>query len=75
MARKTKPRLGRGLSGLIGEPVQVINKQQQEIGRGLAHYKADDLQAICGHRSQQIAGVLGFDYGPTAIHRDNLVIV
>lgn len=58
-----------------GEPVQVINLQQQEIGRGLAHYKADDLRAICGQRSDQIAKILGFDYGPTAIHRDNLVIV
>lgn len=58
-----------------GEPVQVLNLQQQEIGRGLAHYKADDLQAICGRRSEQIVGILGFDYGPTAIHRDNLVLV
>lgn len=58
-----------------GEPVRVVNSTQQEIGRGLAHYKADDLRAVCGRRSDQIEPILGFDYGPTAIHRDNLVIV
>jgi glutamate 5-kinase len=58
-----------------GAPVQVFNRCKQEIGRGLAHYKAQDLRAICGKRSNQIAHVLGYDYGPEAIHRDNLVIV
>lgn len=58
-----------------GAPVRVLNPQKQEFGRGLAHYKASDLRAICGKRSYQIADILGFDYGPTAIHRDNLVLV
>jgi glutamate 5-kinase len=58
-----------------GAPIQVFNKRNQEIGRGLAHYKAQDLRAICGRRSDQIAQILGYDYGPTAIHRDNLVMV
>ncbi|MCB0211582.1 MAG: glutamate 5-kinase [Anaerolineae bacterium] len=58
-----------------GEPVHVVNAQQQEIGRGLAHYKAENLRAICGRRSDQIGKILGFDYGPTAIHRDNLILV
>jgi glutamate 5-kinase len=58
-----------------GAPVRILNPQKQEFGRGLAHYKATDLRAICGKRSHQIAKILGFDYGPTAIHRDNLVLV
>ncbi len=58
-----------------GAIVRVLNQAGQEIGRGLAHYNAANLQAICGRRSDQIANILGFDYGPTAIHRDNLVIV
>jgi glutamate 5-kinase len=58
-----------------GAPVQVLSLQKQEFGRGLAHYKSDDLRAICGQRSDQINKILGYDYGPTAIHRDNLVIV
>jgi glutamate 5-kinase len=58
-----------------GAIIQVFNAQDREIGRGLAHYNAKDLQAIQGKRSSQIAKVLGYDYGPTAIHRDNLVVV
>lgn len=57
-----------------GETIAILNPQGQEIGRGLAHYNAQDLRAICGVQSAQIAQILGFDYGPTAIHRDNLVI-
>lgn len=58
-----------------GATIQVFNSRNQEIARGLAHYKSTDLQAISGKRSNQIAKILGFDYGPTAIHRDNLVIL
>ncbi len=58
-----------------GATIRVLNTKAQEIGRGLAHYKASDLQIIRGKRSNQITKILGYDYGPTAIHRDNLVIV
>jgi glutamate 5-kinase len=58
-----------------GAIIRVLNARGQEIGRGLAHYNASDLQAICGKRSPEIAQTLGFDYGPTAIHRDNLVTI
>ncbi len=58
-----------------GATIRIVDLQGQEIGRGTAHYKATDMRAIRGKRSAQIAEVLGYDYGPTAIHRDNLVIL
>lgn len=58
-----------------GETVSVITPTEQEIGRGVANYKALDLQAICGKQSHEIGRILGYDYGPPAIHRDNLVIL
>lgn len=58
-----------------GAIIQVLDALGTEIGRGLAHYKAADLRIICGKQSSEIAKILGFDYGPTAIHRDNLVVV
>jgi len=58
-----------------GEPVQVLDPEGHEIGRGLANYNATDLRTICGKQSSQIVDILGYDYGPTAIHRDNLVVV
>jgi glutamate 5-kinase len=58
-----------------GATIRVLNHLHQEIGRGIANYSADSLRAIHGKQSQQIAEFLGYDYGPTAIHRDNLVLV
>jgi glutamate 5-kinase len=57
-----------------GASICILNREKQEIGRGIANYKSDDLRVICGKQSHQIAATLGYDYGPTAIHRDNLVI-
>lgn len=80
VVEKQKSLLVVGITEVIGDfergaTIQVVDVYNQEIGRGLAHYKAADLQAICGKRSDEISEVLGYDYGPTAIHRDNLVIV
>jgi len=58
-----------------GATIRILNQQGQEIGRGIANYKSADLHAIRGKHSDQINEVLGFDYGYTVIHRDNLVIV
>ena len=33
------------------------------------------MQQISGAKSSQIAGILGYDYGAEAVHRDNLVLV
>jgi glutamate 5-kinase len=57
-----------------GATIRILDCQNQEIGRGIANYKAADLRLICGKQSQQIGDILGFYYGPTAIHRDSLVI-
>jgi glutamate 5-kinase len=29
---------------------------------------------IAGHHSQQISGVLGYEYGPVAVHRDDMIV-
>ncbi len=58
-----------------GETIRVLNQQDQEIGRGLANYSAEDLRAICGKHSQEINTILSYDFGATAVHRDNLVIL
>ena len=80
VVRGRKSLLVVGISNVAGDfergaIIQVLNAQGIEIGRGLAHYKAADMRVICGKQSSEIATVLGFDYGPTAIHRDNLVVV
>jgi len=69
-----------GLKAVVGEfergaTISIQTQQGQEVGRGLANYKADDLQQIRGLQSHQISQVLGYDYGPTAVHRDNLMVL
>jgi glutamate 5-kinase len=80
VAKQGKSLLVVGVTEVIGNfkrgaTIQVLNPERQEIGRGLAHYNSADLRAICGKRSDQIAQILGYDYGPTAIHRDNLIMI
>ena len=57
-----------------GATIRILDNQGQEIGRGIANYKSHDLRAIGGKQSHQIGDILGYYYGPTAVHRDNLVI-
>lgn len=58
-----------------GATIRILNGHGKEIGRGIANYNSDDLRAIGGKQSHQIGDILGYYYGPTAIHRDNLVIM
>ncbi|MBE7553310.1 MAG: glutamate 5-kinase [Anaerolineales bacterium] len=58
-----------------GATIRILNGRGQEIGRGIANYSANNLRTIYGKQSHQIADILGYEYGPTVIHRDNLVLV
>lgn len=58
-----------------GQTVRIYNTDGQEIARGLTQYSARDLLAIKGLRSAQINERLGYDYGPEAVHRDDMVML
>ena len=58
-----------------GETVVVKDQGGQEICRGITNYKASDIEAIKGRHSEQIEAILGYNYGTTLIHRDNMVIL
>jgi glutamate 5-kinase len=58
-----------------GQTVRLLGPDGSEIGRGITNYNASDLVAIRGHRSGEIPAVLGYQYGPTVVHRDDLVLV
>ncbi len=34
---------------------------------------SDALRRIAGHHSQQIDAILGYEYGPVAVHRDDMI--
>ena len=58
-----------------GQTIRILDPEGREVARGITHYDAQALAAIQGHRSDEIAGVLGYEYGPTVIHRDDMVLI
>jgi glutamate 5-kinase len=57
-----------------GDLIVVRDVGGRELARGLAGYDADDARRIAGHRSSEIAALLGYDGPDELIHRDDLVL-
>ncbi|MEC9347506.1 MAG: glutamate 5-kinase [Pseudomonadota bacterium] len=57
-----------------GDPVQVQDEQGRAVARGLIAYDAADAGRIAGHRSGDIADLLGYRGRDEMIHRDDLVL-
>jgi glutamate 5-kinase len=66
-----------GVSGQFerGQTARLLEPDGREIARGIANYNAADLAAIRGRPSKEIATILGYQYGPTVVHRDDMVLV
>jgi glutamate 5-kinase len=45
----------------------------QSVARGLAQYNAGEVRRLAGRHTKDIENVLGFSYGDTIVHRDDLV--
>ena len=58
-----------------GDTVRICNAAGREIARGLSHYGAASLERIKGRRSDEIEAILGYEYGETVVHRDDLVVL
>ncbi|MGP1397548.1 MAG: glutamate 5-kinase [Inquilinaceae bacterium] len=57
-----------------GDPVAVKTADGRVLGRGLSAYSAADARRIAGHKSADIARLLGFRGRDEVIHRDDLVL-
>jgi glutamate 5-kinase len=58
-----------------GEVVTVTDSGGQALARGVSNYGSASLGQIKGLRSDQIEGVLGYQYGEEVIHRDNMALL
>ncbi|MGJ4801696.1 glutamate 5-kinase [Luteimonas sp. SDU82] len=47
----------------------------QRVARGVSQYSAADIRRIARRHSREIESVLGYSYGGTVIHRDDLMLV
>jgi len=57
-----------------GEVIRICNLEGRDIAHGVSRYNSDALRRIAGHHSQQIDAILGYEYGPVAVHRDDMII-
>jgi glutamate 5-kinase len=57
-----------------GDPVIIRTGSGAEAGRGLSAYSSADIQRLAGHKSSEIAEILGYRGRDEIIHRDDLVV-
>jgi glutamate 5-kinase len=58
-----------------GDAVDVVDPGGRTIARGLLSYDRDDVVAICGRSTQDLAREHGDRFNRAVIHRDALVVV
>ena len=65
-----------GIEGAFerGDCVVIRTRAGIEAGRGLSAYAAADIRLIAGHKSGEIATILGYRGRDEIIHRDDLVL-
>ena len=57
-----------------GDPVALVSPEGDVLGKGLVRYTAGEAKAFAGHRSGEIAAILGYQGRAALVHRDDLVI-
>ena len=57
-----------------GDPVAILSPEGDVLGKGLVRYTAAEARAIAGHRSGDIAAILGYQGRAALVHRDDMVI-
>ena len=80
VTRGNRSLLPAGIIGVRGDfprgaTVAIEDERGKKRGRGIANYKSADIVAISGRQSDEIESILGYNYGDTVIHRDNLVVI
>jgi glutamate 5-kinase len=56
-----------------GDLVEIVRSDDGHgIARGVTQYSAADIRRIARRRSQDIEAILGYNYGDTIVHRDDL---
>ena len=61
-----------------GDMVEVLLRDEagsHRVARGVSQYSAADVRRIARRHSREIEAVLGYSYGGTVIHRDDLMLV
>ncbi len=57
-----------------GDPVRLVTESGQVIARGLVNYDADELPAMIGRSTKELAETLGAHFDREVVHRDDMVL-
>jgi glutamate 5-kinase len=57
-----------------GDPVVLEGPEGTHLGLGLCRYTAAEARAIAGHRSDEIAAILGYPGRAALVHRDDMAV-
>ncbi len=79
LRRKGGSLLPGGVTGVAGDfrsgdTVMLCGPSGAEFGRGIAQYGADEVRKIRGHKTSDIASILGQKTFDEVVHRDNMVV-
>ncbi|WP_202844876.1 glutamate 5-kinase [Luteimonas saliphila] len=61
-----------------GDMVEIVQRDERgsrRVARGVSQYSAADIRRVARRHSREIEAVLGYSYGGTVIHRDDLMLV
>jgi glutamate 5-kinase len=65
-----------GASGAFGrgDPVAIVGPDGVVLGKGLVRYTGEEVALIAGHKSGEIAAILGYAGRSVLVHRDDMVV-
>jgi glutamate 5-kinase len=58
-----------------GDTVSIVDEQGREFARGIVSCDHREASLVCGHRTENIAALIGRDDLQEMVHRDNLVLI
>lgn len=66
-----------GVSGSFagGDPVDLVDTEGRPVARGLVNYDSEELPALVGRSTRDLARELGSSYEREVVHRDDLVLL
>ena len=57
-----------------GDLIQIVDEQQNFVGKGLIHFNNSEVDLIKGSKSNDIETILGYRGKDEVVHRDDLVL-